>query len=49
MTVPLPMHTNDSLVINRWVRHIAELLWRDGYKYKKAGIMLGDILHIGVV
>lgn len=49
MTVPLPMHTNDSLVINRWVQHIAELLWRDGYKYKKAGIMLGDISPVGVV
>jgi DNA polymerase V len=49
MTVPLPMPTNDSLVINRWVQHIAELLWRDGYKYKKAGIMLGDIAPVGVV
>jgi DNA polymerase V len=49
MTVPLPMPTNDSLVINRWVQHIAELLWRDGYKYKKAGIMLGDISPVGVV
>jgi len=49
MTVPLLMPTNDSLVINRWVQHIAELLWRDGYKYKKAGIMLGDISPAGVV
>jgi DNA polymerase V len=49
MTVPLPMPTNDSLVINRWVQHIAELLWRDGYKYKKAGVMLGDISPVGVV
>ncbi len=49
MSVPLPMPTNDSLVINRWVQHIAELLWRDGYKYKKAGIMLGDISPVGVV
>jgi DNA polymerase V len=43
MTVPLPQPTNDSLVINRWVQHVAGLLWRDGYKYKKAGIILGDI------
>ena len=49
MTVPLPMPTNDSLVINRWVQHIAELLWRDGYKYKKAGIMLGEISPVAVV
>jgi len=49
LTVPLPMPTNDSLVINRWVQHVAELLWRDGYKYKKAGIMLGEISPVGVV
>jgi len=49
MTVPLPQPTNDSLVINRWVQHLAGLLWRDGYKYKKAGIMLGDISPISIV
>jgi DNA polymerase V len=49
MTVPLPMPTNDSLVINRWVQHIAELLWRNGYQYKKAGIMLGDISPVQVL
>ena len=49
MAVPLPMATNDSLVINRWVQHVSELLWRDGHKYKKAGIMLGDISPVSVV
>jgi DNA polymerase V len=49
MAVPLPMPTNDSLVINRWVQHVAELLWRDGYQYKKAGIMLGDISPVQVL
>ncbi len=49
MAVPLPMPTNDSLVVNRWVQHIAELLWRDGYKYKKAGIVLSDIAPVSVV
>ena len=49
MAVPLPQPTNDSLVINRWVQHVAGLLWRDGYKYKKAGIMLGDISPISMV
>ncbi len=48
MTVPLPQPTNDSLVINRWVQHLAGVLWRDGYKYKKAGIMLGDISPVTV-
>jgi DNA polymerase V len=49
MTVPLPQPTNDSLVINRWVQHVAGLLWRDGYKYKKAGIMLGDISPVTMI
>jgi DNA polymerase V len=49
MAVPLPQPTNDSLVINRWVQHVAGLLWRDGYNYKKAGIMLGDISPISMI
>jgi DNA polymerase V len=49
MAVPLPQPTNDSLAINRWVQHVAGLLWRDGYKYKKAGIMLGDISPISMI
>jgi DNA polymerase V len=49
MVVPLPRPTNDSLVINRWVQHVAELLWRDGYNYKKAGIMLGDISPVSMI
>jgi DNA polymerase V len=49
MTVPLPQPTNDSLVINRWVHHVAGLLWRDGYNYKKAGIMLSDISPVSMV
>ncbi len=28
---------------------MAELLWRDGYKYKKAGIVLSDITPVSVV
>lgn len=49
MIVPLPQPTNDCLVINRWVQHVAGLLWRDGYKYKKAGIMLSDISPASVI
>jgi DNA polymerase V len=49
MVVPLPQPTNDSLVINRWVQHVAGLLWRDGYNYKKAGIMLGDISPVSMI
>jgi DNA polymerase V len=49
MAVPLPQPTNNSLVINRWVQHVAELLWRDGYNYKKAGIMLSEISPVSMV
>jgi DNA polymerase V len=49
MAVPLPQPTNDSLVINRWVHHVAGLLWREGYNYKKAGIMLSDISPVSMV
>ncbi len=37
------------MVINRWVQHLVGLLWREGYNYKKAGIMLGDISPISMV
>ena len=43
MSVPLVQATNDSLVLNRWVDHVAGLLWKDGYCYKKAGVVLSDI------
>ena len=43
MIIALPMPTNDTLVVNRWVDHLAGLIWRDGYKYKKAGVVLSEI------
>ena len=43
LAVPLPMPTNDTLVVNRWVDHLAERIWREGYRYKKAGIVLSEI------
>lgn len=43
MCVPLPQATNDTQVVVRWVAHIAKLLWKDGYVYAKAGVMLGEI------
>ncbi len=47
MTVPLPQPTNDSLVVNRWADHLVDLLYKAGYGYKKAGIMLGEIAPLG--
>lgn len=43
MAVPLPMPTDDTQVVQRWVRHIAAHLWRDGYRYQKAGVMLSAV------
>lgn len=43
MAIPLPSPTSDSLLINRWVQQAAQWLWRPGYRYKKAGILLGAI------
>ncbi len=43
MCVPLPQPTNDTQIIVRWVSHIAQMLWKDGYRYAKAGVMLGEI------
>ena len=46
-TLPLPQPTNDSLVVNRWADYLVGHLFKSGYEYKKAGIMLGDITPVG--
>ncbi len=38
----LPDHTNDSYQFCRLARRLLEQIWRDGYEYNKAGVMLGD-------
>ncbi len=43
LAVPLPYPTNDSLEVNRWADHLCERMFRDGYQYKKAGIVLSEI------
>ncbi len=47
VTVPLPQPTNDSLVINRWADDLVGRMFKPGYAYKKAGVMLGDISPVG--
>jgi DNA polymerase V len=47
ITVPLPQPTNDSLVVNRWADHLVGRMFKPGYEYKKAGVMLGDISPVG--
>ena len=38
----LPDHTSDSFQFCRLARRLLEQIWRDGYEYNKAGVMLGD-------
>ena len=43
LAVSLPYPTNDSLEVNRWADHLCERMFKDGYQYKKAGIVLSEI------
>jgi DNA polymerase V len=43
LAVPLPYPTNDSLEVNRWASALCERMFKPGYQYKKAGIMLSEI------
>ena len=43
LAVPLPYPTNDSLEVNRWASYLCERMFKDGYQYKKAGIMLSEV------
>jgi DNA polymerase V len=43
LAVPLPQPTNDTIVVNRWASYLCERMFKEGYYYKKAGIMLSEI------
>ena len=43
LAVPLPYPTNDSLEVNRCASYLCERMFKPGYQYKKAGIMLSEI------
>lgn len=43
LAVPLPYPTNDSLEVNRWATALCERMFKSGYQYKKAGIMLSEV------
>ncbi len=43
LAMPLPYPTNDSLEVNRWADYLCERMFKEGYQYKKAGIMLSEI------
>jgi DNA polymerase V len=46
LAVPLPNPTNDTLEINRWADYLCGRMFKAGYEYKKAGIMLSEISPI---
>lgn len=48
MTVPLPDPTSDTRVLVQWAQRVAKRLYRRGYAYKKAGVMLCGIQPAGI-
>ena len=48
MTVPLPDPTSDTRVLVQWAQRVAKRLYRRGFAYKKAGVMLSGIQPEGV-
>jgi DNA polymerase V len=38
----LPDHSNDSFQFCRLAQRLLQQIWREGYEYNKAGVMLGD-------
>lgn len=47
--VRLPVPSADTVVLLRAACHALELVWRDGFRYKKAGVMLLDLAPAAVV
>jgi len=43
IAVPLPMPTANTLRLQHWAVQALRSLYRDGFQYKKAGVMLADI------
>lgn len=43
ISIPLVLPTSDSLELNRWAFDGLERIYRTGYEYKKAGVILADI------
>jgi DNA polymerase V len=46
LTVPLPYPTQDTLEVNRWADYLCERMFKPGYAYKKAGVMLSEITPV---
>lgn len=46
IAVPLPYPTSDSLEVNRWADYLVGKIFKSGYMYKKAGIVLSEITPV---
>jgi DNA polymerase V len=46
IVVPLPYPTSDSLEVNRWADYLVCKIFKSGYMYKKAGIVLSEITPV---
>jgi len=47
VTLPLSAPTDDTRVLTRWAFRILKRIYRPGYAYHKAGIMLLDLVPLG--
>ena len=43
LTLPLPEATSDTRELVYWASHLINRLYRPGYAYQKAGVMLSDL------
>jgi DNA polymerase V len=43
LAIPFVRPTDSSLLINRWAATLVDQMWRPGYAYKKAGVVLSEI------
>lgn len=43
VTVKLPNYTHDSLLLSRWVSKACQQMYREGYRYHKAGVVMNDL------
>lgn len=41
-SLKLPFATNDSRLISHYAKQLLNQIWKDGYEYAKAGVMLSD-------
>jgi DNA polymerase V len=46
LAVAMPQPTQDTLVVNRWAQQLVDHMWKPGYQYKKAGVILSEISPI---